>query len=255
MTTDQEAITFAIDGEIDLDLFAAAVGRLKDLASALSDDLSPNDELRWRLSDLRTGSAVMTLTPESPSVAAVQRVMRGFNDVGAALQEDLPLEFSPRVAKAARRLGGLTRRKGIRAVRFRTAARTSTVVKLGEKARATVPQRHALGAVSGLVTSLKKLDDLEFAVTDGVFAASVTCHLRAGQEEEARGAWNKYVTVTGMVERDPGTGRPRHVRQVSRIEPLPERPRGAWRNARGALSWTPGDPPAEAAIRRIRDDI
>ena len=255
MTTDQEAITFAIDGEIDLALFAAAVDRLKDLTSALSDDLSPNDELHWRLSDLKVGSAVVTLTPESPSTAAVQRVTRGFNEVGVALQEDLPLEFSPRVAEAARRLGGLTRRKRIRAVRFRTAGRTSTVVKLGDNAQTAVPQRHALGAVNGLVTSLKKLGELEFTVTDGVYGVSVTCHLRAGQEEEARSVWNKYVTVTGMVERDPGTGRPRHVRQISRIEPLVERSGGGWRAARGALSWQIGDPPAEAAIRRIRDDV
>ena len=115
-------------------------------------------------------------------------------------------------------------------------------------------QRHALGAVSGLVTSLKKLDELEFTVTDGVFGAFVTCHLRAGQEEEARDAWDRYVTVTGMVERDAGTGCPSHVRQISRIEPLPEHPDREWQMARGALSWKPGDPPAEAAIRRIRDD-
>ena len=115
-------------------------------------------------------------------------------------------------------------------------------------------QRHALGAVSGLVTSLKKIDELEFTVQDTAFRSAVTCHLREGQEDEARRAWDTCVTVTGMVERDPDTGRPTHVRQISRIEPLPEHLGGAWRNARGTLSWAPGDPPAEAAIRRIRDD-
>ena len=255
MTHDQDAITLAIDGELDLGLFAAAVDRLKDLTAALSDDLAPNGDVRWRIADLKVGSAVVTLGVESSSDAAVRRVTRGFNDVGAALEGDQRLEFSPRVAKAARRLGELTRQKGVKAVRFQTASRTSTVVKLGPNAKAAVPQRHAWGAVSGRVTSLKKLDGLEFTLTDSVFGVAVTCHLRAGQEDEARCAWDTYVTVSGMVERDPGTGRPRSVRQISQIEQRPGRPRGAWRTARGALPWKPGDPPAEAAIRRVRDDV
>lgn len=255
MTHDQDAITLAIDGELDLGLFAAAVDRLKDLTAALSDDLAPNGDVRWRIADLKVGSAVVTLGVESSSDAAVRRVTRGFNDVGAALEGDQRLEFSPRVAKAARRLGELTRQKGVKAVRFQTASRTSTVVKLGPNAKAAVRQRHAWGAVSGRVTSLKKVDALEFTLTDSVFGVAVTCHLRVGQEGEARCAWDTYVTVSGMVERDPGTGRPRSVRQISQIEQLPDRPRGAWRAARGTLPWKPGDPPAEAAIRRVRDDV
>ena len=255
MTHDQDAITLAIDGELDLGLFAAAVDRLKDLTAALSDDLAPNGDVRWRIADLKVGSAVVTLGVESSSDAAVRRVTRGFNDVGAALAGDQRLEFSPRVAKAARRLGELTRQQGVKAVRFQTASRTSTVVKLGPNAKAAVRQRHAWGAVSGRVTSLKKVDALEFTLRDSVFDVAVTCHLRAGQEDEARCAWDTYVTVSGMVERDPGTGRPRSVRQISQIEQLPDRPRGAWRAARGALPWKPGDPPAEAAIRRVRDDV
>ena len=255
MTHDQDAITLAIDGELDLGLFAAAVDRLKDLTAALSDDLAPDGDVRWRIADLKVGSAVVTLGVESSSDAAVRRVTRGFNDVGAALEGDQRLEFSPRVAKAARRLGELTRQQGVKAVRFQTASRTSTVIKLGPNAKAAVPQRRAWGAVSGRVTSLKKLDALEFTLKDSVFGVAVTCHLRAGQEDEARCAWDTYVTVSGMVERDPGTGRPRSVRQISQIEQRPDRSRGAWRAARGALPWKLGDPPAEAAIRRVRDDV
>ena len=88
-----------------------------------------------------------------------------------------------------------------------------------------------------------------------MFNKAVICHLQVGQEELARSAWNTQVTVSGMVERDPGTGHATHMRQVSSIQPLPDHPRGVWRDARGALPWSPGDPPAEAMIRKLREAI
>ena len=248
-------ITFAVEGDVDIAILAAAAGRLKRLAEALAADFAPHSHVRWRLDDLAAGSAVIALAPESDSPVAIRRVMRGFGDVGAALAADRSLDFSPRTCIAARQLAKLTRRNGVSAVRFESAAGTSRVERLGPTASNPVAPRRALGAVAGLVTSLRRLDELQFTLSDNVFNKAVICHLQGGQEELARSAWNTQVTVSGTVERDPGTGHATHVRQVSSIQQLPDYPRGVWREARGALPWSPGDPPAEAMIRKLRDAI
>ena len=145
-------ITFAVEGDVDIVILAAAAGRLKRLAEALAADFAPHSHVRWRLADLAAGSAVIALAPESDSPVAVRRVMRGFGDVGAALAADRALDFSPRTCIAARQLAKLTRRNGVSAVRLESAAGTSRVERLGPMASNPVAPRRALGAVAGLVT-------------------------------------------------------------------------------------------------------
>ena len=88
-------ITFAVEGDVDIAILAAAAGRLKRLAEALAADFAPNSQVRWRLDDLAAGSAVIALAPESDSPVAVRRVMRGYGDVGAALAADRRSIFLP----------------------------------------------------------------------------------------------------------------------------------------------------------------
>lgn len=92
------------------------------------------------------------------------------------------------------------------------------------------------------------LADLE--EDDLVHDKAVTCYLRPGHEEIMRDLWGELVTVHGRVRREAETGRRMTIRDVRRIEPLPEGDRGSWTRARGVRE---DALPAEDRIRRIRD--
>lgn len=107
-----------------------------------------------------------------------------------------------------------------------------------------------IGAVRGRVQTLTSRAGLRFTLYDLVHDKAVTCYLRPGHEEIMRDLWGELVTVHGRVRREAETGRPMTIRDVRRIEPLPEGDRGSWKRARGVRE---DALPAEDRIRRIRD--
>lgn len=247
-----QTIILQLDGEIDLDTFAAAVSGLRELANALVSDLAPHAGITWELQGLEYGSASVALRAESQSRAAARRVTRAYGEIGAAMSEDRHLAYSPKIGSCARKLGSLTGRQRVQAVRFGAGGRTAAITKLGQNSMATLEQLSSLGSVTGQIESLSRRGDLHLTLVDDVFASRVSLHLRKGQEELGRSSWDLHATVTGMVIEDPGSGRPTDVRNITSIEPVPEFQVGAWRDARGALPWKPGDPPAEQTIRELR---
>jgi hypothetical protein len=69
-----------------------------------------------------------------------------------------------------------------------------------------------------------------------------------------RELWGRRAIVEGEVRRDPWSGRPTKIRQVTAVEPVPEDSApGGWREARGALTRVWDGTPAEETIRKMRD--
>jgi len=82
---------------------------------------------------------------------------------------------------------------------------------------------------------------------------AVSCYFAEGKQELILGMWGKLATVEGTVYRDPLSGRPLSIRQVSNITPLPEpRSRFEYQDAMGVAPSLNNLSPEEA-IRRIRD--
>ncbi len=246
----RDNLTFEITGEVSLQTMSEGFLRLRRLIEALTDELSREAKIRWIVEDLRPGSAAATVRGEAGDLEAVERVVVAYGLVGASLERDEPIPFSEKVRKPAREiislLGG-----PITAVRFETPESDWTVVSPGVKTKLPRPIS-AYGAIEGRVETIARRGGLRFVLYDAIHDKAVACYLQEGQEEQLRGAWGRRTLIEGWVTRDPLTGRPSSIRQISRIELLPETA-GSYRNARGALSFDPEGPSAEQRIRRLRD--
>ena len=82
------------------------------------------------------------------------------------------------------------------------------------------------------------------------FAQVVRCDLDAATLRATQG---RIVEVAGLVERDPVTWHPVAVRATG-VTVIPPAVPDAYRRARGVLPWVPGDLPAEALVRALRDE-
>jgi hypothetical protein len=94
---------------------------------------------------------------------------------------------------------------------------------------------------------------LRFTLYDLLHDDAVSCYLEEGYEDIMRTLWGKLVTVEGIVKRDPLTGAPQTVRQITKVEPMPEVEPESWRRARGIVPIGPRGLMPEKAIRRLRD--
>lgn len=95
----------------------------------------------------------------------------------------------------------------------------------------------SFGVLIGTVYSIF-IDPLRLSVKDVLFGNRVQCYLTSEFHDMARDAWGKKVEVTGIIYRDPDTGRPIEVRQVKAIEILEEdESLFSFRRARGAIPW------------------
>jgi hypothetical protein len=258
-----DTVTLVLSGDVLLADFAVAIDRFYELVKALSAEAG-NPALNWTIDDLERSSALAAAKcADEPQV--VERVVRAYGEVGAALETNTPIRFSPAVQAAAHRLRAIVG-DHIESIRFETAERESTIrrsvadqvaVTLSEEASvkamgpAGPPPAAAYGAVEGRIQTLTNRGGLRFTLFDLLHDKAVSCYLREGHEGVMRDAWGKIAIVEGLVSRDPVTGRPLTVRQVSRVTTR-EEPALSYRDARGA---SPGvtDLSPEQAIRRLRD--
>ena len=111
----------------------------------------------------------------------------------------------------------------------------------------------SVGAIKGRVQASPVGAGLPFALRDFVSNRSVLCYLEEGQFDLVSGFWGKVVRLSGYIYREADTGLPVAVRNVLRIEEVPDALPGSYKRARGAVPWEPGDIMPEEAIRRLRD--
>jgi hypothetical protein len=146
---------------------------------------------------------------------------------------------------------------GVEALRFENAE-TEIIVRQAPTPAAT-PQptvlvaQHAYGAVTGRVQTLSSRSRLRFTLYDLLSDRAVNCYAREGETTLMTDIWDKLATVEGMVTRDPLSGRPLNVRQITRITVHEPPDPGGYQRARGAVARRPGEPRAEDRIRRLRD--
>ncbi len=246
-----DTITLALNGNIRLADFAAVVRNLHELVTALTEEISPDSRTDWVIEDLTYGSAITTVRGESAQGDAVERVVRGYEVVGEALERGNAIPYAPRVAAAAQAITSVLDGH-ITSIRFETQERDATVVSPSIN-EVKPPERRAYGAIAGRVQTLTSRRGLRFILYDTLHDHAVSCYLAKGQEEIMRDAWGHRVVVEGIVSRDPTTGAPSTIRGITRVIVKPERAGGWYRQARGALARAPDDPLPETTIRVLRD--
>ncbi len=252
-----DTITLVLEGDVTFETFATAVKSLHSLVHALTAE--EGDGIEWRIEDLQPGSALVTITGSSPQSERVERVVRGYNDVGRALSENVQIGRGRKISRPAMELGRLVG-NGVKRIRFETQEETVILNNPpGGKPRAAKNSLNlpgnvkavAFGAVEGEVQTLTKRNVLRFTLYDVLADRPVSCYLQSGQEDIMREVWGKHAIVEGLVNRNPADGHPIAVRQVSKITPISEE--GDYTKARAILLLKPDAELPEVTIRRLRD--
>jgi hypothetical protein len=251
-----DTVTIRLDGDVPLDVFSTAVRHFNDLVAALTAEIAASARITWPLAELQTGSALIAargVAARPENAESVERVVRAFAVVGKALEAGRPIPYPQRVSEPAsniaRLLGGV-----VSAVRFETPSDDATVVSPPDANVRQMPRvLRAFGAVEGRIQTLSSRGGLRFTLFDSLHDRAVSCYLQEDQEEIMRGAWGRWARVHGWVSRDELTGRPFAVREIQKVEVLPEWEPGSYRKAIGVLPFDPGLPLPEERIRKLRD--
>jgi hypothetical protein len=248
-----DSVTLFLDGAPTLDDYAHALDALRALLSAITERVAGPISVEWRVDTLEASSALTTLRGEAENMAVVEEAAATYLDVGRKLAQrqevDAHYQRSTNML-----LTVLTAR--VPSLRIETDLDDVTITlptdQLADvvQLRPTPQQKAQIGAVEGRIETMSRRRGLRFVLFDSAFDKAVTCYLDPGQEDLMRDAWGRLAIIEGMVKRDPTSGRPTTVRQVTAVHLLDEGERGGWRRARGAQ---PDAEPSEDRIRRIRD--
>lgn len=250
----RETVTLALNSGTDIGFgeFAEAVSHFASLLKALSEAVAGRKApVDWWFGKVAAGSAVVTVDAEHPQAPIVAK---DYLKVGRALDGHGDMPHGERVRVPAEGLAAMLG-NGMREIRFQTSE-DDVVLRAGAPLHdkpVVVPLRPALGAIEGTVEVLSRRRGLHFNLYDSLHDRPVSCYVSGEHADLMRDIWGRRVIVQGLVSRDAERGWPFAVREVTRIEPVPEAVPGAWRKARGAIPRQPGQPRAEEAIRRLRD--
>ncbi|MCL4254533.1 MAG: hypothetical protein KJ043_12245 [Anaerolineae bacterium] len=242
-------LSLILEGDVSLDDFANAVTHFRQLLAKLSYEVVGNIPIEWELQDLSYGSAHLTVIGQSENTQTVVGVVHAFERVGQALKNHQPIPYSSDVAKEAH---ALTKIIGEHVTAVRLGTETDEVILYGMGKMPSVKPLYSLGTVKGRVQSMSNRASLRFTLYDALFDKPITCFIQDDQQLDLTQYWDKWVYVTGRITRQPDTGQPIHIREVTQIEPVKEVVGGSYKNARGILAGL-SDEPAEISIRRLRD--
>jgi len=244
-------LTLSLGGDIPLDQFALTIERFQRLIDLLTQEVSQDVDITWIVDELFAGSAVITIRGKAEQSEAIERVGRAYSVIGQSLEHHQPIPYSPQIARAAENLTTVLNGQ-ITSIQFEAGNEVATVTS-------SVPVEQAAGligaygSVEGRVETLTSRRGLGFTLYDLLTDRAVRCHLEPAQAESVRDAWDHRAIVRGWIRRDPTSGRPVSINPVRSIETVPEVERGAYRRARAIAPASPGDPPPDAVIRRLRD--
>lgn len=244
----KDTVTFELGGRVEIKDLENGIIAFRRLISALT----PKDaQITWVVEDLQPGSATATFRcdTDAPSVAA--EIVKKYERIGDMLSRNEGLSFcGKRVRRAAESIAALT--KSVEYVRFETSE-SDYMIRGKDLVTVDAMPSNGIGAITGQVQTLSNRGGLRFNLYDTIHDKAIACYLLSGQEELMREAWGKQAIVSGNVSREAFTGRPIAIRQIMSVEVLEDVPRGAYRNARGAMPWEPNYKKPEEIIRQIRD--
>lgn len=244
-----DTITLELNGEVSLGAFAEALGHLRRLLDGLSAEKSGEARIEWTVEQLSAGSVLTMVRGDAEQMESVERVADAYLEVGRYLHREEEIPYPDDVKRAAHALTKVLNGK-ITSIRFETS--DDEVEIFSGSARQPARVSYAYGAVEGRVRTLSDRKGLRFQLYDAGSDHPVMCYLARGQEDLMRNAWGRRAIVEGYVGRNPVTGVPTRIRNVSHVDVLPDKVPGSYRAARGVLR-SAGREPAEETIRRLRD--
>ena len=251
----KDTITLRLSGDVHLEDYLVAMRQFRALIEALNKDVASGVKVEWSIDELMAGSAATTVkggVSEAAWQSAVEAIVEAYEDVGSRMERGQELPYSKEAVDAAFGITGILNGR-IDEIAFETddmeAFVSSTTASSLDRPRQTA--YYSYGAIEGRVQTISSRTSLRFTLYD-VFGRAVQCHLRKGDEDRMRNAWDRWVVVEGKVRRD-AEGRPKSIRQITDVVVRDEGNPGDYRRARGAVPVGPNALSSEETIRRLRD--
>jgi hypothetical protein len=243
-----DTLTLALRGEVSLEDFAKAMDGFNKLVQGLTAEIARDSQIDWVIDSLETGSAIATVKGDTDRLDAVMNIVSAYSAVGKALKLHEPIPY-PSIREPAQKLTSLLDGK-ITSMVFETALE-DVIIEGHYKGERPIKLTYAYGRLKGTIQTLSMRRGVHFTLYDVLFDRPVNGYLHEGQQELIRENWGKKVFVTGRICRDPDTGKPLNIRDVSEIEPVNSKP-GGFRRAKGIIQLKHGETP-ENIIRGIRN--
>ncbi len=243
-------LALKLEGDISLSEFDFAVRRFREIVDEYTRQV--DEPIEWVVSGLEQSSALVQITGHAQHFDKVETVARWYtSDVRRVILGE-PVE-NQKVGHALRSLTAMLT-DGVASMRFITEEEDIQITKEAPAIPVT-PSAETYDLLQGRVRMITESGGLKFTLYDSIYDVGVTCSLQAGQEELMRDLWRHEVRVEGLVRRDIDTGRPRQVRDILRVERIPEAKPNPFSpvDARGIFRWEPGDALPEDLVRKSRD--
>jgi hypothetical protein len=206
---DENSVTLDFDGPIVTpDTFRRLVSAFVDLLTAVTDKAAGNGKKTvWDMT-VSTGSRlfIARAVADQQTTATTRRVLTAIPNGLKKLEKgsaDVPAYFDQRALRAARELASIPKQRKLTYVRFHAEGPSITVSqRSADTAIKLLGQHQALGSVEGKLQTLSERGSLQFVVFDDLYENGVNCFIDEELMDQAKDAFRKRVSVTGMIQYD-----------------------------------------------------
>jgi hypothetical protein len=235
----KDTITFAIDGEVSIDVFASALNEFKNIVLGIQKEETSSKSIKWMLCDLQYSSAIASIAGIGPHIedeSAVLKIVNKCEEYSDELSKGKIDKYAT-LKKSAEKLVSLVDGVNVKSVRIETEEKESVIynakTSLTIVSQKTEFPTKSYGAIRGRIQSISSRTGLRFTLYNQLDDKAVGCYLGPGYEEKMREAWGKYAIVSGLITRDQIDGHPINIREISDVDIVPEDNPYTWRDAIG----------------------
>jgi hypothetical protein len=251
-----------VEGEpIPFDTFALLAENLSGLLDELDRTRSGGRSVRWLVTGLEIGSALVQVTSEplagQLADSGPQIVRDAVETLAAARSGRRPPHVQPRAWEYVDGIATILREQD---VRIEIAAEDEPPIQLGPDLALALPEvlvalpepEVAIGSVEGALETVYLHDEPHFDVWDVLYGRRIRCDFSRSLLDKVRAGLGERVRVHGRIAfgRD---GRPEAMPEVVDLQVLRDRPRPRPADLRGLVPGMTGGLGAARWIRQIRD--
>lgn len=251
-------VSMQLDGSISLEKFSRTLSSWEQLLRAVALEADPDSGVHIILQDLVFGSALVSVEIMLATEAMESHFSNSFRSIGLAVRDGNIVNFPKAIREPAQKLlNALKLDDGgpliLSTDEFDIVIPNGDMTKIAAR-NPKQDQLESIGVITGRLQALSSRGALRFTLYDLLNDRAIRCALTEDQRDDVRELWDHVVEVQGLIRRDPATGIPLSIREISRISlaqgtKIKER----WLGARGVLQRISPDVASEVLVRRLRD--
>lgn len=259
---EKRSFEIQVDGKVSLEVFLASIEAWDSLIKNATNVVGRENVGETQIESLQTGSTLVATETSFQSAAVADRfesIVRGTaqHALGISLSP-LPKRMNTPVRKLRSLAARLPENEGFV---IRTPEEDFLIreeLRLSAGASIPIAGAHAaetIGVISGKLESISSRQGIKAVIYDDLFDKAVRLNLDETWHDRIQELWSRDVMASGLIRRDPPTGRPLSVRDLRSIDPIEySGDRWSWKNAKGVLKDMAPSVKSEDLIRSAWDE-